>query len=81
MVLDRDAKTGAISEILKMAGDRNADLIVLDVQGRGSIDLMLFGSNSARVTRNATCATLVVPVRMTFNRETQVVTGPAASRT
>jgi nucleotide-binding universal stress UspA family protein len=49
-------------EILKMAADRHTDLIVMGVQGRGAIDLAMFGSNSARVTRNATCATLIVPV-------------------
>jgi nucleotide-binding universal stress UspA family protein len=48
-------------EILKMAADRHTDLIVMGVQGRGAIDLVMFGSNSARVMRNATCATLVVP--------------------
>jgi nucleotide-binding universal stress UspA family protein len=51
----------AYREILKVAGERHADLIVMGVQGRGAIDLMMFGSNTARVTRAATCPVLVVP--------------------
>ena len=50
-------------EYLRVAAEDHADLIVMGVQGRGAIDLAMFGSNSARVTRGATCATLVVPVR------------------
>ena len=50
-------------QILRVAAEDHADLIVMGVQGRGAIDLAMFGSNSARVTRGATCATLVVPVR------------------
>ena len=49
-------------QILKMAAEGDADLIVMGVQGRGAIDLLMFGSNSARVARGATCAALVVPV-------------------
>jgi nucleotide-binding universal stress UspA family protein len=33
---------------------------VMGVQGRGAIDLMLFGSNTARVTRAAACPVLVI---------------------
>jgi nucleotide-binding universal stress UspA family protein len=54
-------------QILRVAAEDHADLIVMGVQGRGAIDLAMFGSNSARVTRAATCATLVVPVRTAVN--------------
>lgn len=47
-------------EILACAAAREAGLIVMGVQGRGAIDLMVFGSNTARVTRHATCPVLVV---------------------
>ena len=30
-------------------------------QGRGAVDLVLFGSNTARVIRAATCPVLIVP--------------------
>jgi nucleotide-binding universal stress UspA family protein len=50
----------AYREILKVAGERKSDLIVMGVQGRGAIDLMLFGSNTARVTRAAACPVLVI---------------------
>ena len=51
----------AYREILKAAAERSADLIVMGVQGRGAIDLMVFGSNTARVVRAATCPVLIVP--------------------
>jgi nucleotide-binding universal stress UspA family protein len=47
-------------EILKTAAARAADLIVMGVHGRGAMDLMLFGSNTARVSRAATCPVLIV---------------------
>jgi nucleotide-binding universal stress UspA family protein len=47
-------------EILKEAAGLNADLIVMGVQGRGAVDLLLFGSNTVRVTRAATCPVLIV---------------------
>ena len=50
----------AYREILKEAAERNADLIVMGVQGRGAIDLLVFGSNTARVVRRATCPVLIV---------------------
>jgi nucleotide-binding universal stress UspA family protein len=36
----------AYREVLKVASERNSDLIVMGVQGRGAIDLMQFGSNT-----------------------------------
>ncbi len=50
----------AYRQVLKVAGERQCDLIVMGVQGRGALDLLLFGSNTARVTRAATCPVLVV---------------------
>jgi nucleotide-binding universal stress UspA family protein len=67
-------------EILKMAADRRTDLIVMGVQGRGAVDLVMFGSNSARVTRNATCATLVVPAGTTPQRGAKARVSSAACR-
>jgi nucleotide-binding universal stress UspA family protein len=48
-------------EILKAAAERSVDLIVMGVQGRGALDLVLFGSNTARVCRTARCPVLIVP--------------------
>jgi nucleotide-binding universal stress UspA family protein len=47
-------------EVLKSASEHRTDLIVMGVQGRGAIDLMVFGSNTARVARSATCPVLIV---------------------
>lgn len=43
-----------------MAAEEGSDLIVMGVQGRGAIDLMVFGSNSYRVIRGAACPVLTV---------------------
>ncbi len=51
----------AYREILKVAAERTADLIVMGVQGRGAMDLLAFGSNTARVSRAATSPVLIVP--------------------
>lgn len=47
--------------IQQVAAEEAADLIVMGVQGRGAVDLMVFGSNTNTVIRNATCPVLVVP--------------------
>jgi nucleotide-binding universal stress UspA family protein len=48
-------------EIERVATAEQADLIVMGVQGRGAVDLMVFGSNTNAVIRRATCPVLVVP--------------------
>ena len=47
-------------EILRLADDRHADLIVMGVQGRGQVDLALLGSTTNQVVRLATCPVLTV---------------------
>lgn len=46
--------------ILHMAAERQSDLIVMGVHGRGAVDLALFGSNTHHVIRAATCPVLTV---------------------
>jgi nucleotide-binding universal stress UspA family protein len=48
-------------EIVRLAGEQQADLIVIGVQGRGAIDRALFGSVTQHVVRQAACAVLTVP--------------------
>ena len=48
-------------EIGRAAAAEQADLIVMGVQGRGAVDLMVFGSNTNAVIRSATCPVLIVP--------------------
>jgi nucleotide-binding universal stress UspA family protein len=50
----------AYHEILKLAAEGHADLIVMGVHGCGAIDLLVFGSNTARVTRAGECPVLIV---------------------
>ena len=47
-------------EILKQAEARGADLIVMGVQGRGALDLLLFGSNTHAVILGSRCPVLAV---------------------
>jgi nucleotide-binding universal stress UspA family protein len=50
-------------EILREADERRADLIVIGIQGRGSADLMLFGSTTQQVVRQATVPVLTLRAR------------------
>src|SRR5262249_60944821 len=47
-------------EILRIARERNADLVVLGARGLGRIKRFLLGSVSLAVARHATCPVLVV---------------------
>jgi nucleotide-binding universal stress UspA family protein len=47
-------------EILGVATEENADLIVMGVHGRNALDLMLFGSTTNQVVRRATCPVLTL---------------------
>ena len=47
-------------EILRVAADRRAELIVMGVQGRGAVDLMFFGSTTQHVVRDAICPVLTL---------------------
>lgn len=47
-------------ELLRVAGDDAADLIVLGVHGRGPIDRMFFGSTTQQVVRQAECPVLTI---------------------
>ncbi|MBZ5556247.1 MAG: universal stress protein [Acidobacteriia bacterium] len=47
-------------EILAIAAEESADLIVMGVHGRNAIDLMLFGSTTNQVVRRATCPVLTI---------------------
>jgi nucleotide-binding universal stress UspA family protein len=55
------AEGAAYHRILATAAEQPADLIVMGRHGRGAVDLLLFGSNTARVIRAATCPVLIVP--------------------
>jgi nucleotide-binding universal stress UspA family protein len=47
-------------EIVRMAEQRGADLIVMGVHGRGAVDMLLFGSKTHAVLRDAPCPVLTV---------------------
>ena len=47
-------------EIVRLARDRDADLIVMGVHGRSSLSLALFGSTANQVVRHATCPVVTV---------------------
>ena len=50
-------------EILCVAAEQDAALIVLGVQGRGAIDMAFFGSTTHHVVREATCPVLTLRAR------------------
>jgi nucleotide-binding universal stress UspA family protein len=47
-------------DILRIAQERQADLIVLGVHGRSALDKLVFGSTTEQVIRRATCPVLTV---------------------
>ena len=47
-------------ELLRVAADRRADLLVVGVHGHNIIDLALFGSTTQHIVREATCPVLSV---------------------
>jgi nucleotide-binding universal stress UspA family protein len=47
-------------EIIRLAAERQADVIVMGVQGRGAADLLLLGSTTNHVVRAATCPVLTL---------------------
>jgi nucleotide-binding universal stress UspA family protein len=47
-------------DILRLAGERHVDLIVMGVRGRGAVDLAVFGSTTQQVVRRASCPVLAV---------------------
>jgi nucleotide-binding universal stress UspA family protein len=47
-------------QILRVAEEQSADLIVMGAQGRGGVSLALFGSTTQQVVRGATCPVLTV---------------------
>lgn len=50
----------AHEEIVRIARERDADLIVLGVHGRSALNVALFGSTANQVVRHATCPVLTV---------------------
>jgi len=47
-------------EILRVAEERKADLLVVGVHGRGAVDRMLFGSTAQHLVRQASCPVLTL---------------------
>lgn len=64
----------AYKEILRVAADERADLLVIGAQGHGVIEHMLSGSNAQHVIRGATCPVLTVrPVKVRSRRATGAI--------
>ena len=47
-------------EILRVAAERQSDLIVIGIHGRGAADLLFFGSTAQHVVREAACPVLTL---------------------
>lgn len=50
-------------EILRLADERQAELIVMGIHGRNAADLMFFGSTTNHVVREAACPVLTIRTR------------------
>jgi nucleotide-binding universal stress UspA family protein len=47
-------------EIIRIAEEQSADLLVIGTHGRGTVDRLLFGSTAQHVVRQATCPVLTL---------------------
>jgi hypothetical protein len=47
-------------EVLRIAAEKQSDLIVMGVQGRGAADLLFFGSTTQHLVREASCPVLTL---------------------
>jgi nucleotide-binding universal stress UspA family protein len=47
-------------EVLRIAAERQSDLIIMGIQGRGAADLWFFGSTTQHVVRDASCPVLTL---------------------
>ena len=54
------AKGKPYREILRVAEEHNADLLVVGVHGRGVVDRLLFGSTAQHLVRQASCPVLTL---------------------
>lgn len=59
-------------EIVRLAREREAQLIVMGVHGRNVLDRMLFGSTTHHVIRNAPCPVLTIPAVVAAGRPAAV---------
>jgi nucleotide-binding universal stress UspA family protein len=55
----------AVDQILRVAGDMQADLIVMGTHGRTGLARLLMGSVAERVVRNAPCPVLTLKTPLT----------------
>jgi nucleotide-binding universal stress UspA family protein len=55
---------GVSRQILQLAADRQAELIVMGVHGRNIFNLAFFGSNAKDIIRQAHCPVLTVPLSL-----------------
>lgn len=56
------AKGEPYREILKVAAEKKADVIIMGTHGRSGLDHLIFGSTVERVLRGASCPVLTVKV-------------------
>lgn len=65
--IEQTVMTGkAYREILRLAGEQHADLIVMGVHGRSAMDLMVFGSTTQHIVRQASCPVLSIRQPVSF---------------
>jgi nucleotide-binding universal stress UspA family protein len=60
--VEERVETGrAYREILRLAAERHAGLIVIGAHGRGVVERMFVGSTAQHVVRRAVCPVLTIP--------------------
>ncbi|MBX2946767.1 MAG: universal stress protein [Cyclobacteriaceae bacterium] len=62
-----------VSEIVSLAGEKKADLIVMGTQGASKVVNVLFGSNTASVIEKAACPVLCIPQGLSYQTPKRIL--------
>lgn len=62
-----------VREIVSLAQDRKADMIVMGTQGASKVVNVLFGSNTASVIEKAGCPVLCIPQSLDYNTPKKIL--------
>ena len=63
----------ASARIKEIALEKKADLIVMGTTGKGALEKMLMGSNTARIIRKAPCPLLIIPLKAKYKGLKKIV--------
>ncbi|MFN6945642.1 MAG: universal stress protein [Cytophagaceae bacterium] len=61
------------SDVIEIAKEKDADMIVMGTQGAGAVKALVFGSNAAEVIEKASCPVFAIPKNAVFKEIRSIV--------